>query len=244
VEVRIPRSGWKRIDLGGAAVDFNVRNASDKTLHSPEEEDAFAQPENFQRGYSHQIGTGEPGSDEDGDGQPDSSIDGVPERDRPRIGPGDNPQPNPVPQDGESVEGAEEPGEDDFPDPDGARDKSTKMNLEEAVLRIRSIEGPDGLFKGGDIAAMASFREDDLVILGSLQDSASGRALAGQEVRAYILPTGKKEAKDLQEIGRGRTNNEGKARIRAKIPKTLALGRWGLYLYFSASDTHRATNSR
>jgi hypothetical protein len=51
IEVWSPESGWGRIDLGGAALEFSVENAEGKTLHTPPA-DPFPKPESFRENYT------------------------------------------------------------------------------------------------------------------------------------------------------------------------------------------------
>lgn len=55
VEVWIPRAGWVRMDLGGAANELNVHSAAKKRVHRPLE-DTFAKPPNYSRNYSRLRG--------------------------------------------------------------------------------------------------------------------------------------------------------------------------------------------
>jgi transglutaminase-like putative cysteine protease len=49
VEVRVPRLGWRRIDLGGAAAQLEVGGMSDKIVHRPRVADPFPQPPAYTR---------------------------------------------------------------------------------------------------------------------------------------------------------------------------------------------------
>jgi transglutaminase-like putative cysteine protease len=51
-EVFVPRSGWIRIDLGGAAPGVRVQDGLDKTLHQPAGPDPFPQPSRFATNYT------------------------------------------------------------------------------------------------------------------------------------------------------------------------------------------------
>jgi len=55
VEVRIPNTGWLRVDLGGGALGMDIRNASEKTRHGVSESDPFGRPPGFRSAYSHQA---------------------------------------------------------------------------------------------------------------------------------------------------------------------------------------------
>lgn len=47
VEVYVPRLGWRRINLGGAALDDQLAGADDKPLHKPRWEDELPRPKEF-----------------------------------------------------------------------------------------------------------------------------------------------------------------------------------------------------
>lgn len=47
VEVRLRDRGWRRIDLGGAALSFDLRNPSDSPAHTPRYGDPFPKPQEY-----------------------------------------------------------------------------------------------------------------------------------------------------------------------------------------------------
>jgi len=55
VEVWVPRTGWIRIDLGGAASELNVSGAKNRTVHRPLE-DSFPKPPQYSQNYSRLTG--------------------------------------------------------------------------------------------------------------------------------------------------------------------------------------------
>ena len=58
VEVFVPRAGWTRIDLGGAAAGMHVRNTNQKTRHTVGGQDPFGFPPDFRNGYSNRAVSG------------------------------------------------------------------------------------------------------------------------------------------------------------------------------------------
>jgi hypothetical protein len=56
VEIWVPQVGWRRIDLGGAAMDLEVSNAENKQMHRPRGEDPFPQPPAYQNNYTRMHG--------------------------------------------------------------------------------------------------------------------------------------------------------------------------------------------
>jgi hypothetical protein len=57
VEVWLPEKGWRRIDLGGAALTLRVTNAQTKAMHQANDPDPFAQPRTYAENYSRLRGT-------------------------------------------------------------------------------------------------------------------------------------------------------------------------------------------
>jgi len=55
VEVWVPRTGWIRIDLGGAASELNVSGAKNRTVHRPLV-DPFPKPPQYSQNYSRLSG--------------------------------------------------------------------------------------------------------------------------------------------------------------------------------------------
>jgi hypothetical protein len=56
-EVYVPRVGWRRIDLGGGALELQVHNAEDKALHQPRGGDPFEQPAGYAQQYTRLGGS-------------------------------------------------------------------------------------------------------------------------------------------------------------------------------------------
>ncbi len=54
-EVWLP-GGWLRVDLGGAALELEVANASDKTMHRPRSADPFPKPREYADNYTRLRG--------------------------------------------------------------------------------------------------------------------------------------------------------------------------------------------
>ncbi|MEL6181780.1 MAG: transglutaminase domain-containing protein, partial [Myxococcota bacterium] len=227
VEVKVPRGGWLRIDLGGAAANFEVHNSSDKMLHSPPEPDTLPQPEGYSQSYSHNIGNGQHEADVDADGDREL-IEGVPESmsgNGTRLGPQDEPQ-------GEDPSLSSEPYADGppaemtFPSPDGeapapptTRPRAVRQSTITSFIQAQPRPGPD------------VFRGEHLTIEGKLT-SAQGAPLANKTVEAFLAPKGDYRVEAFISVGKGQTDAQGRVMIDAQLPKTLALGRWSIYLYY------------
>jgi hypothetical protein len=263
VEVMVPRRGWLRIDLGGAAVDFDVHNSMDKVLHVPPEPDSLPQPKEFASSYSHRLGRGEPEADVNGDGE-EESLDGVPENlSRQRPGPADQPQdssPNDDAPTPEELGFGEPPGSDAPPEgqdgatpagpplkfprdpndpnpvPEGAPSEaapSARTTLK--LLEVRTQDGPSG-------RAKAAFRGDELVVEGELR-VVEGEPMSEQPVRAYLVPKGQFQPDEFRLVGEGTSDARGRVKLKVKIPETVALGPWSIYLYFAGAQGFRESHS-
>ncbi len=55
-EVWAPDHGWLRIDLGGAALELDVANASDKSIYRPRGKDPFPKPRSYADNYTRLRG--------------------------------------------------------------------------------------------------------------------------------------------------------------------------------------------
>jgi hypothetical protein len=55
-EVFLPETGWSRVDLGGAALELEVANASDKAMHRPRGADPFPKPREYAENYTRLRG--------------------------------------------------------------------------------------------------------------------------------------------------------------------------------------------
>ncbi len=250
VEVMIPRRGWLRIDLGGAAVDFQVRNSNDKLLHEPAEQDQFTQPEGFTDSYSHRLAQGDGQADIDNDGQLDP-IEGAPERSTAQLGPQDNPQGGFFDEDNSmsNVEGPDgdegqeapeqaltfpgEPANGNNPgqgDNDSGQGNNPVPTLKPTSLKLVS-------------ANQNVFRGDKMEITGVL-NNAAGDPLSDAPIEIFLVPKGKHAPEDFVQIGQAKTNANGEMTTEVEIPDTVALGRWSLYLYFRGNKRFTPSHSK
>lgn len=256
VEVMIPRRGWLRIDLGGAAVDFSIQNSDDKVLHEPEVDDGFTQPEGFTNSYSNQLAQGGGQADIDSDGEVDP-IEGVPTRSRADLGPQDNPQGDAYPP-GEfseeaTLEGTTQDGEAGDEAPAALSEQgsgATPLNFPapadgSAAPPTPSSGAPPArattltIFK----ASSNIFRGDRMSVEGQLTLSGGG-PIADQPVEAFLVPVGRHTPDAFRLVGEGRTNQNGVVALEVSIPNDVALGRWSLYLYYRGDGKHSASHSQ
>lgn len=55
-EIWVPERGWIRIDLGGAALELDVRNATGKQMYRPRADDPFPKPPSYADNYTRLFG--------------------------------------------------------------------------------------------------------------------------------------------------------------------------------------------
>lgn len=230
VEVYVPKRGWLRVDLGGAAVDFDLRNTNDKVLHSPPEPDSLPKPPGFESSYSHRLGEGQGEADINGDGVGEH-IEGTPSETAgpTRTGPADTPQGDAVPP-GEEGDTVEDP---DLTFPGQPMDVAAPG--EETPLlrptRLKVVTAPRSVF-----------RADAFEVRGRLTTE-QGLPLAGKDVEAFLVPKGEYAPETFIRVGAGLTDARGMVDIEVTVPPTVALGPWSLYLFFKGGDTLQHAHS-
>jgi hypothetical protein len=201
VEVWFPERGWQRIDLGGAALELEVSNAKDKTLHRPRADDPFAKPREYSEGYTQLQG--------DITGLSDRQLRDKhkPVGDAPASG--DFGDPNaPPPDPGTDVD----PGA-IGPDPSlPARTPDPRKLTPRIQITLASGEG----YRGETI------RVEGSVVVGD-------KPLADRAVDVYLAPAGRGGEGSIP-IGRGTTDADGRYSLDLDLPGRLELRRYELYV--------------
>lgn len=237
VEVYVPRRGWMRIDLGGAAVDFEMKNTVDKTLHLPPEPDTLPQPDGFSSSYSHRVGTGQQEADVDGDGDGES-IEGVPvQTTGQRLRAADEPQSTPTEEGMESAD--VDPAEDPLPFPARADGESAEPGAAPAAGRRATLLSLVGAPKSGPSHV---FRGDRLEVKGRLTTD-QGLPLGTRPVQAYLVPAGRPRPELFRQVGEGKTDEDGYVTVEVTIPETTDLGLWSVYLFFLGDENFERSHS-
>lgn len=231
VEVYVPRRGWLRIDLGGAAAGFDVHNGHDKVLHTPDLPDSLPQPPSFTSSYSYRAGTGQAEADVDGDGKGGEPLSGVPPVNTVALRAADAPQGDErgVADPAGGDESATSPGEVDLPFPGRIAGAATETRRVTRLILRR--------------AASEVFRGDDLHVAGELLTD-QGLALGDKTVDAFLVPQGERRPDSFVKVGQGQTDARGRVAFDLRIPDTLPLGRWSLYLSFRGDQTLQPSHSR
>ncbi len=221
VEVWYPQAGWRRIDLGGAALRLEVTGAEGKTLHRPRDEDPFSKPSAYQNNYTQlegdvrglsaeqlrerraPLGAGDssgdygPTVDGSGDGSADGSGDPLNDRGD-AVAPGSDAEHRP-------------------PDP-------TKLSPTVVVT----------------IADQSSYRGEALHVEGRVDDPRG--AVASARVDVFLSPRNH-DGNDAVLIGRGATDAAGRFALDVDVPPDLELRTYEIYVSTPETATHNAAIS-
>jgi hypothetical protein len=201
VEVWFPERGWQRVDLGGAALELEVSNAKDKTLHRPRADDPFEKPREYSEGYTQLQG--------DITGLSDRQLRDKhkPVGDAPASG--DFTDPDAPPQDPTSDVDPGAIG----PDPSlPARTPDPRKLTPRIQITLASGEG----YRGETI------RVEGVVVVGD-------QALVDRSVDVYLAPAGRGGEGSIP-IGRGTTDVDGRFALDLDLPGRLELRRYELYV--------------
>lgn len=213
VEVWFPQRGWQRVDLGGAALNLEVHNGEDKTLHRPRAEDPFAKPDAYRDNYTQLRGdirgvtdvqraerqrTDEPSSGNDVFASPS-------EGDLAASGPGSS--------------GAIIKLSDDPPDP--------------SLITPEIYVDTDQSYKG---------RSQSINVRGAVIDTKTKAPLAARTVQIFIVPVAK-SLEEAQWLGATITDARGQFVSAVTIPIELPLGTYELYAVTPKDNLHNAATS-
>ena len=215
VEVHWPRQGWRRIDLGGAANDFNFTSRSSESLHEGSFNDRFPQPPRYVEELRRQARQSE------SDGAEGERASG----DAPERAAGETATEPASASEGEG--GAlEETGT--MPDGSPASDgDSDAPSAEERIAVTISIRA----------ASRQAFRGRSFRIEGVVR-AESGTPLSGKSVDILLGPVGSENLEDARHLGRARTGPNGEFSGAFAIPKDVSIGRWSVLARFRGDETY------
>lgn len=220
VEVWLPNANWVRVDLGGAAMQMQVDNASGKSLHQPRREDPFAKPESYEQNYtqlqgdiegltSEQLDEGKEALEGGGAGNGSSTFDpGTPEID-------DAGESNAAVSPSPSLEATAEP------DPD-------KLPTEIAIRDVAS-QG----FRGESLRVTG-------VLVGGRGDDARG--IDGQRVDIWLAPPGQ-GGEDPIHVGRTFSGAEGVFTTNVELPEDIVIGSYEVYVTTTGDSRYNDSSS-
>jgi hypothetical protein len=214
VEVWFPERGWQRVDLGGAALELEVSNAKDKTLHRPRADDPFTKPPEYSEGYTQLQG--------DISGLTDRQLRDKhkPVGDAPASGDfGDPSAPDTGAQD------AVDPGA-IGPDPSlPARTADPHKLTPRILVTVADAEG---------------YRGETIHVEGRVD--AGGKPLADRAVDVYLAPAGRGGEGSIP-IGRGTTDADGLFSLDLDLPGRLELRRYELFVTTREDARHNGAIS-
>ncbi len=214
VEVWIPRTGWARIDLGGAANELNVSGARDRAVHRPVE-DPFPKPPAYGQNYSRLNG----------------AVTGLTARQRrgprPRTGHGarrklDPSQPGPAP--GPAADPAR-------PSPRATASPPTPTPTPTTTPVALQVEA----------AVSSGLRGEPLTVRGRITHGRTGAPLARRPVELLLRKPG---SKDLIILGETVSQPDGGFTLVTTVPLATRVGTYQVVAYSPADKQHQAGWSR
>jgi hypothetical protein len=243
VEVYLPRQGWARVDLGGAALRLEVSGAEDKAMHQPAGEDPFPKPSAYEDNYTQLVGdisgltdeqiaerrTGGDGAggggsvDHDGDGEPDGDGDG----------------------DGDGDIFAES---DEAIGPQNGRDSQGRLigpgrNL--PAISDEELAGKIPTRLSLTSASTSGYRGEKIAVSGHLYrvdrpghlTERDLTGIGGQRVNIFMGPAGDPDKQNVM-VGYAITGADGTFDVSVEIPTSFDLARYAVYAATPGSDAY------
>jgi transglutaminase-like putative cysteine protease len=204
VEVWVPRAGWARVDLGGAASELRVSNAGEKEIHRPVD-DPFARPPQYDQSYTRLTG----------------NVTGLSRRQRQ----------GPVPRQGHGSQ-RRLPPDRSTPDPTRPGDPDpTKPGDPATTVPARPAPRGDPVKVLVLSAGKGGVRGDPLTVTGRLAHATSDRGLASRSVEVYLRRPG---SDTLVKLGDALTSADGQFTLRTTIPLTVDVGTYAVMAFSAA----------
>jgi hypothetical protein len=205
VEVWFPQRGWQRIDLGGAALELDISNAQDKTLHRPRADDPFPKPKEYSEGYTQLEG--------DISGLTDQQL-----RDKHRPT-GD------APASGDFADPSQPPDTDPLADDDDVDPGSIGPD---PSLPVRAAD-PKKLTPRIAVysASGVGYRGEAMRVEGKVE--VGGGPLPDRLVEVFLAPAGLGGERSMR-IGRGTTEADGTFKLDVDLPAKLELRNYEIYV--------------
>ena len=251
VEVHWPDQGWRRIDLGGAANDFNFASRSSNAMHDASYNDTFPQPQNYVEELQRQADMQDDSasasdSDEDresaanaSDNQRDGESGAEPQRpergDPSSEASGQQARMERDPDAGQAMMemDRDERGEPTVePEPEradqdarpGEETREEPEPRERVELRITA-------------ASREAFRGRAIELKGRLE-SRAGAPLSGQRVEVVLGPVGGDAGSDAIRLGTAMTAGNGRFEGKFSIPSDLSIGRWSVMVRYRGTSKY------
>jgi hypothetical protein len=218
-EVWVPERHWIRVDLGGAALDMDVNNASDKQMYKPRTADAFPKPPEYANNYTQLKGDIRGlTKDQLADGQEGAN--------------GTGPNGNGSGANGAGANGADPGGTSRSTDPlapspgVGLPQIPASQYQGKQASRI-SVERADG----------AGFRGESVHVSGRLTDD-KGKPVGGAAVNIYLAPLGA-GGDGARLLGETYCDAEGRWEAVIDLPRDLPLGKHEVYASTPGDPKHQ-----
>jgi transglutaminase-like putative cysteine protease len=260
VEVWVPNKrgsregGWIRIDLGGAALSLEVKNADGKTMYRPRGDDPFPKPPEYSENYTRLEG--------DISGLSDDQIAEAqtprprPAAAQPQDGAGRDPrgEPGEAGEDGGGGEGQADgegqaadgegqaaPGEEGEPidDPGALAAPGPARGLPAAPGPAARGKRPTSIRVIN--ASATGFRGEPVVVEGVVTGADAG--LPGQQVVLYMAPAGRGGA-GARMVGHAETGADGRFKAEVVLPFELELAEHEVFAATPGNDQQQPAVSR
>jgi transglutaminase-like putative cysteine protease len=241
VEVHWPDQGWRRIDLGGAANDFDFSSRSSGSMHDASFNDEFPQPPNYVEELQRQA-------DQQSGDQPEASnaSEGSNGSDRAGDSSGEQARPNPA-----SDQTARETNEQA---PSGEERIESMGEMTEAAVEGQSGEQTEARPDSEQAdprrpvnlritaASREAFRGRSIRLEGELR-SQSGRPLDGQPVDVVLGPVGSDADANVIRLGTATTDGNGEFSGEFSIPTDVSIGRWSIMVRYRGNSRYKGATA-
>lgn len=228
VELYWPGTGWRRVDLGGAADEVDYSGRAGAPIHQSGE-DVLPMPPNYMSELERMGG----------------SIPGVgasdPSQEPPEHGAGGA---HTMPGTGsQALEGDRDDGDDEVSGVPGAHDAVGSAPTEHFSasgqlmtpaphdarhpVRIDAVVAERDVFLGSAVA-----------LTGSVFTEA-GRPVSRAQLHVYLGPPGAESVEGLQRLGTMLTDAGGRFEQQFELPDAISIGRWALILRYDGDQAHQ-----
>ncbi|WP_168210341.1 transglutaminase domain-containing protein [Persicimonas caeni] len=233
VEVYWPKTGWRRIDLGGAANELNYSSQAGGTVHDAGQ-DNLPQPPNYQNELDRMRERGGEVGEAEQEGAESNSSDAS---GADSAGEASTPGDGPTTPGGEMAEMADAAKQHAM---EGAAPHLEEAESDASQASERHEEQDRRAKVIIDVEADTSevFRGNALGLTGSLFTQ-QGQPLAKREVRVMLAPPGSKSEQATIELGTLRTDTGGRFQGQLSIPDSVTIGRWSVILTYAGDDEHQ-----
>ncbi|MBA2663525.1 MAG: transglutaminase domain-containing protein [Bradymonadaceae bacterium] len=219
VEVYWPGESWRRIDLGGAAEDVNMRQDGQRRIHDGARNDTLPKPPAYLSELERIMGQDSPGDD--------ASPGGDQAGDQ-QIADGDRQGTAGEQAHGQAGETQALPSEHDLA-PEAIEITAPVAEIDDArrPITIRIISADQQVLRGRAIEVRGELAAND------------GTPLANRSVRVLLGPVGASSGAAAMVLGTATTGQDGHFLGQFDIARTVSIGRWALIAVFDGDENDR-----